>query len=188
MTQNQMAQNLTISKPSRRDIPLLDEFFQFILTDTFERNGYFDLTELRDSEIELKKEMFRTSVERDASEQFFLVAKLEDGIVVGTISVGPANEDIIHCTHHAYEGLLEIGSLFIHPAYQKQGIASRLILEVEKILIAQDIKSYCLDSGYQLAQKTWTQKFGKPQYLIKDHWGEGADHMIWKVEIQAKTL
>lgn len=183
-----MTQNITISKPALQEISPLDEFFQFILTDTFDRNGYDDLTELRDSEIQLKKEMLRGSLESDFSEHFFLIAKLEDGTVVGTISVGPANEDIIECTNHAYEGLLEIGSLFIHPDYQKQGIASRLILEVEKILLAQGIKSYCLDSGYQMAQKTWTQKFGSPQYLIKDHWGEGADHMIWKVEIQTTAL
>lgn len=188
MAQNPMSHHMTISKPSLKDIPFLDEFFEFILTDTFERNGYMDLIDLRDSEIELKKEMFRRSLEVDVSEHFFLVAKGEEGAVLGTISVGPANEDIIHCTNNAYEGLLEIGSLFIHPAYQKQGIASCLIHEVEAILLAQGINSYCLDSGYQLAQKTWTQKFGKPQYLIKDHWGEGADHMIWKVEIKAPSL
>lgn len=176
---------VNISKPTTQDIPNLNKFFQFILTDTFNRNGYFDLNELRDSEIQLKKEMLKESIERDDSEHFFLIAQLENGTIIGTISVGPANEDIIQCTNHAYEGLLEIGSLFIHPDYQKQGIASQLILEVESLLNSEGIKSYCLDSGYKLAQKTWTQKFGEPQYLIKDHWGEGADHMIWKVEIQA---
>ena len=179
-----MIQNITISKPLLKDIPILEDFFKFILTDTFEKNGYLDLTELRDSEIELKKEMLRQSLERETSAHFFLVAKSEDGTLVGTISVGPANEDIVECTNSAYKDFLEIGSLFIHPAYQKQGIASGLIKEVEKLLLHEGIKSYCLDSGYQLAQKTWLQKFGKPQFLIKDHWGEGADHMIWKVDIK----
>lgn len=178
---------INISKPSIEDLSELNAFFDFILTDTFERNGYLDLTDLRDSEIELKKEMLRHSLD-STSTHFFMLARLEAGTIVGTISVGPANEDIVECTNKDYEGLLEIGSLFIHPTYQRQGIASRLILEVESILTSKGINCYCLDSGYQLAQKTWTQKFGPPQYLIKDHWGEGADHMIWKVEIEATSF
>lgn len=41
-------------------------------------------------------------------------------------------------------------------------------------------KEFCLDSGYTNAQKVWKKKFGEPDYLLKDYWGEGFDHMIWR--------
>lgn len=183
-----MTQPIEVFRPCMGDIPAIEAFFEFVLTDTFERNGYFDLNELRDSEIKLKKEMLRLDLLSENPEHFFLGAKLEDGTIVGTIATGPANEDILKCTENAYQGIPEIGTLFIHPEYQKQGIASRLIQEIERYLLSKGHESYCLDSGYQLAQKTWTQEFGEPQYLIKDHWGEGADHMIWKVKIRSISI
>ncbi len=183
-----MTKPIQIARPNPLDIPEIEAFFEFILTDTFERNGYFDLSALKDSEIKLKKEMIRMDLLTENPEHFFLVAKMEDGTIVGTIATGPANEDILECTQNAYEGIPEIGTLFIHPEYQKQGLGSEMIKEIEKYLQLKGHESYCLDSGYKLAQKTWTQKFGEPQYLIKDHWGEGADHMIWKVKIRSTSF
>ena len=46
------------------------------------------------------------------------------------------------------------------------------------------IKEFCFDSGYKSAQKIWMNKFGKPEYHLKDFWGKGEDHMVWRVNVQ----
>jgi len=46
-----------------------------------------------------------------------------------------------------------------------------------------EIREFCLDSGYESAQKIWINKFGNPQYHLKDYWGEAADHMIWRISL-----
>jgi len=33
------------------------------------------------------------------------------------------------------------------------------------------------------AQKIWINKFGEPEYYLKDYWGEGADHMVWRLKV-----
>jgi hypothetical protein len=45
------------------------------------------------------------------------------------------------------------------------------------------IEKFCLDSGYAMAQKIWTKKFGEPDYLIKEYWSQRFDHMIWSRSI-----
>ncbi len=183
-TFNMMTTKFNIARPTIEDIPALDTFFELILTDTFEKNGYLDLAELRDSEILQKKAYIRDDLLENEDKPYFLAAKTEEGVIIGTIASGPANDDILKCTAHAYEGIPEIGSLFVHPDYQGKGLASQLIDAIEVYLRANGYTQYCLDSGYKLAQKTWTRKFGEPAYLIKDHWGEGADHMIWLVTLE----
>lgn len=42
------------------------------------------------------------------------------------------------------------------------------------------IEEFCLDGGYTYAQKIWKKKFGEPNCLLKNYWGEGCDHMIWR--------
>jgi hypothetical protein len=46
------------------------------------------------------------------------------------------------------------------------------------------IEEFCLDSGYLSAQKIWRKKFGEPDYLLKDYWGEGYNHMIWRIKVR----
>jgi hypothetical protein len=47
-------------------------------------------------------------------------------------------------------------------------------------LINKGINEFCPDSGYPNAQKIWRKKLGEPDYLLKDYWGPGHDHMIWR--------
>ena len=46
------------------------------------------------------------------------------------------------------------------------------------------MEEFCLDSGYKSAQKIWLNKFGTPEYCLKDYWAKGFDHMIWRVKIE----
>ena len=45
------------------------------------------------------------------------------------------------------------------------------------------IEEFCLDSGYIRAQKIWKKKFGDPDYLLKNYWDEGYDHMVWRIKV-----
>jgi len=50
-----------------------------------------------------------------------------------------------------------------------------LYLALEK----KGIDRFCLDSGYSRSQAIWRRKFGEPDYVLTDYWGEGNDHLIW---------
>jgi hypothetical protein len=50
------------------------------------------------------------------------------------------------------------------------------------------MEEFSFDSGYTNAQKKWSKKFGDPEYLIKDYWNEGYDHMIWRRRISELQL
>ncbi len=71
----------------------------------------------------------------------------------------------------------------MHPDYQRQGIGNQLLAEMYLTLKNAGIEEFCLDSGYSSAQKIWQKKFGEPDYLLKDYWGDGAHHMIWKINV-----
>ncbi len=68
---------------------------------------------------------------------------------------------------------------FILPDYQKKGIGTLLLNAILTVLHGQHIEEFALDSGYSQAQKVWKKKLGEPTLVLKDHWGEGADHMVW---------
>ena len=80
-----------------------------------------------------------------------------------------------------------MGSIFVLPEYQGQGIGSALIDHLLAYLKQEGIKEFCLDSGYEQAQKTWTRKFGKPYAIAKDHWAPGVDNMVWKCSLPIKS-
>ena len=113
------------------------------------------------------------------------MAKDKDKII-GTISFGLCSSDIKECTNNEITDLGELGSIFVLPEYQGQGIGSALIDHLLAYLKQEGIKEFCLDSGYEQAQKTWTRKFGKPYAIAKDHWAPGVDNMVWKCSLPIK--
>lgn len=175
--------NIEIDRPKFEDIELINEFFEIVIRDTFERNGISDLVSTIVEEIEDKRRCLNQDIESDGKNRYFLIAKENDKIV-GSIEYGPSNELIISCTNGELKELVEIGTVFVHPDYQKKGIGSRMLnlifIELEK----NDIKEFCLDSGYKSAQKIWINKFGDPQYHLMDYWGENSDHMVWRISTE----
>jgi GNAT superfamily N-acetyltransferase len=116
------------------------------------------------------------------SNVYFLIAKLDD-TVVGTISFGPCGEDIKKCTENLLDNVGELGSLYVLPCHQGQGVGSLLINAIVAHLYEQGIDQFCLDSGYKRAQKRWLRKFGEPYKVVKDYWGPDYDHMIWLCKV-----
>ncbi|WP_313119188.1 hypothetical protein [Proteiniclasticum ruminis] len=64
------------------------------------------------------------------------------------------------------------------------GKQSALLKELTKgELRRRSIREFCLDSGYQSAQRIWKKKFGSPRYTFENYWAEGVSHEIWIVKI-----
>lgn len=175
--------NIEISRPKLEDEELINEFFEIAIRDTFERNGISDLADTIAEEIKDKRRRLNQDIESDGKNRYFLIAK-EDEKIVGSIEYGPSNDLIISCTNGELKDLVEIGTVFVHPNYQKKGIGSKLLNLIFKELKGNSIKEFCFDSGYKTAQKIWNKKFGNPEYHLKNYWGEGADHMVWRISVE----
>ena len=174
---------IEINRPKFEDIELINEFFEIVIKDTFERNGISELVDTINEEIEDKRKTLNQDMESDGKNRYFLIAK-EAEKIVGTIEYGPSNELIISCTNGELKELVEIGTVFVHPDYQKNGIGNRMLNELFVELKETGIEEFCLDSGYKSAQQIWINKFGNPEYHLKDYWGKDADHMVWRINVE----
>ncbi|MBU2703498.1 GNAT superfamily N-acetyltransferase [Sporomusaceae bacterium BoRhaA] len=173
-----MINNLYIVRPTRDDVILAYQVFETAIADAFEKEGLGSEQKFINSEIMQKKRLLDAAIAQPNLDIDFLVAKLEE-IVVGTISFGPCGEHIRECTEKRCHSVGELGSLYILPRYQGQGVGSALIAAMAEKLSKQGIDQFCLDSGYRRAQEKWLRKFGAPYKAIKDYWGPGSEHMIW---------
>lgn len=140
------------------------------------RRVYEGLIDDMQHEIEYKKRLLRTSLSALNSDLFFLMVKHNHN-VVGTISYGPCGEAIRKCTNDELGHVGTLGSLYVLPGYQGQGVGSTLIR-------ALMTRHFCLDSGFKIAQTKWLRKFGAPYTIAKDYWGKDGDHMVWVCEVQ----
>lgn len=170
-----------IRRPQKVDIEELDLFFSKVIKDTFEREGLSELKDDIKAEIENKNQYLRDDFDSLGKNRYFMIAiDTEYNKVIGTIEYGPASELINICTNGAMKDLYEVGTVFVHPNFQGRGVGSLLLSVMFLTLLNRGIKEFCLDSGYNNAQKIWKKKFGEPDYLLENYWGEGADHMIWR--------
>jgi GNAT superfamily N-acetyltransferase len=173
-------QTIEIRRPRIEDIVELNQFFRIVITDTFAREGLAGSMDDIEAEIESKNNYFHMDLDSNGEKRYFLIALAENKII-GTIEYGPASELIIECTDGKLGNLVEVGTVFVLPDYQRQGIGNRLLAEMLQTLNGRGIVDFCLDSGYKTAQTIWKKKFGEPDFLLKDYWGQGQDHMIWKI-------
>lgn len=94
----------------------------------------------------------------------FLIA-MESKKIIGSIEYGPASDLICHGTNNTFKQLNEVGTVFVHPDYQKMGVGNLLLHAMYSALQSKGIEEFCLDSGYVNAQKIWKKKFGAPDCL-----------------------
>jgi GNAT superfamily N-acetyltransferase len=178
-----MHTKLTIRRLKPEDKEAATRIFEISITDAFEQEGLGDLREDIQHEIEGKSKLVLSSLSGDHPDTFFMLAKL-DGTAAGTISFGPCGEDIRVCTGGELDGTGELGSLYVLPQFQGQGVGSALIKSMAAWLKRQGIQQFCLDSGYKRAQQRWLRKFGAPYKTVQDYWGLGNDHMIWLCDVK----
>lgn len=173
-----MNNKYSIGSLREAEVESAGEVFETAIPDAFEKEGLSFMKETIDGEILHKKKMLKHALEAPDAGIYFLVAKQKEQ-VIGVISISPCGEDIKKCTENELGHLYELGSLYVLPEYQDQGIGSALIGAMIKHLDSQGIAEFCLDSGYKRAQKRWLNKFGAAYRVAPDYWGPGADHMIW---------
>ncbi|MDF2842890.1 MAG: N-acetyltransferase [Herbinix sp.] len=174
---------IVIRRPKLEELAAIHAFFEMMLKDTFEANGVSNLTELLEEEIQVKKKYILQDVTTDGKDRFFLLA-VYDGEIIGSIEYGASNEVLNSCTNNKMKDILEIGTVFVHPKYQKQGISSILLNKIFQELDRKLIQEVCFDSGYKIAQSVWRKKFGSPAYCFNDYWAVGFPHMIWRVKVK----
>lgn len=167
-----------IRKLTRNDLISVFQFYETTIPIAFHNEGLGHLTQEIHREIEHKKAMLEYSLSIENSDLFFLVA-LEEEMILGAISYGPPGNEIRQCMDETLAGINEIGSLYVLPKMQNQGIASDLIEAMKQELRRLGIDTFCLDSGYKHAQRKWLVKFGTPHKIVKDFWGKNQDHYIW---------
>ena len=171
-----------VRRPKNEDIKQLKEFFKIVITDTFIKEGLGGKLNDIKEELEIKNNFIESDVKSNGEKRFFLIA-LYDSKIIGSIEYGPVSELIKKCTNNAYVGMIEVGTVFVHPGFQRIGVGNLLLKEMFDILRKNGVREFCLDSGYSSAQKIWKKKFGDPDYLLKDYWGAGNDHMIWRIQV-----
>lgn len=177
--------NIIITEPTVKDFTELKSLFETVIDDTFAKNELVNLTHLAKEEVEDKMRLLALSLKSIDKEYKFLIAKKSDRIV-GTVAFGRSSTLISELTDCILNNTVEIGTLFVLPEYQGQGIGNLLLESALKIFENDNIKSFCLDSGYKTAQKIWIKKFGQPRYFIKDFWAVNLHHMIWCIDLSAK--
>ncbi|CAH2715335.1 hypothetical protein BACCIP111895_02519 [Neobacillus rhizosphaerae] len=182
-----MVLKVEIRRPRIEDIKELNSFFRTVITDTFTKEGLGERLNDINDEIKVKEKYLESDIESNGEKRYFLIALNGDNII-GSIEYGPASDLISNCTNNAFKELIEVGKVFVHPDYQRNGIGNLLLNTMYFTLQNKDIKEFCLDSGYISAQKIWKKKFGDPNYLLKDYWDKGFDHMIWRIKVSDWVL
>jgi GNAT superfamily N-acetyltransferase len=177
--------HVNIKRPTTEHREQLNDFFRTVIIDTFIKEGIGNQLNDINEEIEMKERYLTSDFESNGEERYFLIAFYGDKII-GSIEFGPANEIIRNWSDHAFEALVEVGTVFVHPDYQRNGVGNLLLKAMYETLRNNGIDEFCLDSGYKSAQLIWKKKFGEPDILLKDYWGKSFDHMIWRLKIRGQ--
>lgn len=176
--------SVEIRRPLEADQQELHRFFDIVLKSTFDKNGIANLVADRQLELQEKRKYLNQDFVSGGVERYFLIAvDKADGDLLGCIEFGPASALIARETKGEFNGMMEVGTVFVHPVHQNKGIGTMLLNAILTAMKSKGFEEYCLDSGYQLAQEIWTKKLGSPDLWLKDYWGEGAHHMIWRRQI-----
>ncbi|WP_340003962.1 GNAT family N-acetyltransferase [Paenibacillus sp. FSL K6-0276] len=125
--------HFTIAALTEADYESTCQVFEESISDAFDKEGLGHSLEDKQSEIDHKQHKALSSLDQANSDTYFFIAKFNE-TVVGTISYGPCGEAIQTCTEHHLDHLGELGSLYVVPGYQGQGIGSALIKEMMNFL------------------------------------------------------
>ncbi|MCM2674137.1 GNAT family N-acetyltransferase [Alkalicoccobacillus plakortidis] len=177
-------ERVKIRRPLNSDRQEIHNLFKDVIKDTFAREGLSKLVDDQQGELKTKIQYLKSDLENCKEKRQFLLAidNAEDKII-GTIEYGKPNELIQNIINEDLVKYPEIGTIFVLPTYQGNHIGSKLIETLLKDINNHDFHGYCLDSGYRRSQLIWTKKFGAPNYVLNNYWGEANHHMVWKKDL-----
>lgn len=124
---------MEIRRPKHEDINKLTPFFERVILDTFIKEGIGDKHSDIIAEMEEKKKYLKSDFDSNGKNRFFLIA-LDGNRIIGSIEYGPASDLIIQYTNEALKDLVEIGTVFVHPDYQRKGLGNSLLHEMYETL------------------------------------------------------
>lgn len=171
-----------IVRPKIEDQNELNELIIKVLKDNWKRNQLDDLEDDLNDEIKTKLGFVKANLENLEGARYFIIAK-EGKRIVGVAEHGPANDTIKSCNSEDLNVLQEVGTVFVLPEYQGKGVGKALMKAMQLRLRSIGETHFCIDSGYKTAQGIWIHLYGEPTFLLKDYWGIGLDHMVWRVKI-----
>ncbi len=169
---------MIIKKPMETDVSKLQDFLELVISDTSKKEGGEE-EEFILEEVRGKMKVLKNYLQHPDKDTSFLIA-VDGEQIIGTISSSFCRGKILEFLGNRVEKEFQIGTVYIHPDYQRKGVAVSLLNRMNEILKGKGIKEFYLDSGYLEAQKYWKRKLGAPLFVKKDYWEEGIDHMIWK--------
>ncbi len=175
-------EQVEIRRPKENELESIHHFFSSVITHTYQKEGLSELKDELIEEIETKKLFLADDFSSNGEKRHFLCAYINNQII-GCIAYGEPNPIIVEESEGQLEHLPEVGSMLVHPNYQKQGVGNRLLQAIFQAIREKGLKEFCFDSGYREAQMIWTKKFGEPFIFLGNYWGKDSPHMIWKIEL-----
>jgi len=166
-------------KIEKTDTAKTDRLFRACLADLLKREGIDD-KKLFEEEVSRLNEAVQKSI-RHSRNRFYLAE--ENNEILGTIALqvpGPMLNSMVEVELDQFE----VACVYVHPAYQRQGVGNFLFQNVCKELMRFGKSKFYLDAGFTSSQRYWLEKLGEPSRLLENYWGEGKPHMVWLREIE----
>ncbi len=175
-----MHQTLTFHQATPLDRPAVEALWLSVLTHAFKQQGHA-LDFRPEDELAFKMRQYDAAMASPHA-HYFLAYEL--GQLIGTIAYEtPPNPGILRRTEGRLKDLYEIGSLYIDPSRQKQGLSTVLLKFVLTQLIEQGIETVCFDSILEHSQTLWVKRFGPPTYITHSD-DESFRVFIWVIRTQ----
>lgn len=172
-----------VRRPMPEDVEKLHRFFKEVLWDTYTKENLAHRVEDLERTIDEKKAFLEEDMASKGEKRYFLIA-IDGDSIIGTAEYGPTGRTVMDCTKGELESIIEVGTIYVHPAYQGRGIGTLMLNMLCINLLGRGVKEFCIDSEFKNAQRVWKKKFGEPSYTIKDYWDKGHDHMVWRKRIK----
>jgi GNAT superfamily N-acetyltransferase len=174
--------NIAVVELNINMFPAIVELFTDSITKTFELNGIKDLKEL-EYEINEKSERVRNYLGSKNDNELFLIAESENHIL-GIAGIYPVSDTIIKNYPTLSKNDIEIGSVYIKPEYQRQGITRILLKRLLNELWERKIYKFYLDCGYSTSHVYWKKLFGNPIKNFPNYFGKDESYMIWEIDTE----
>lgn len=174
--------SLVIRRPRREDLLAIHQLLSFTIKHTFELEQIAGASTEMEAEIRAKLNDFAEGLSSDNKEYYDLLAFVDDTLV-GCMAYGPPSRMISSHLTTPLKDQIELKNAYVHPEFQQLGIGSALFEQIQQQLKRQGKKFFCLDCGFSRSQRFWAKRCGPATKVLSDHWGPGADHMIWVVSL-----
>ena len=110
---------MEIKKPIKNDLPKLEDFFRKVITDTAKKEG-ITIINFIEEEVEKKLKYCRNYFEEGNNISILLAIDGEK--IIGSISSSYCNLDIQNVIKDLKKDSIKIGTVYIHPSYQRKGL------------------------------------------------------------------